>query len=226
MPFIPCLIIFFALAITCIERKSIQAWVCGIVSVLMLMQSFYTVDPITLMACNQIDIGKTKIITTRTFVRGENNEIRTKETHPGLVPYLEMTQSAIYNRQFSYFEEAFQQVLQEINYDNNKLILITPIYEAVTDMTWVSLFGRWYDKNLYYDDKSGEITVDTRMDTLNIQVLVDRNEIPYHEYEEIFLLTFPYNPLFETEDYLEQYNIIEEFQYYYRGWEIDVHRLK
>ena len=226
MPFIPCLIIFFALAISCIERKSIQGWICGMVSVLMLVQSFYTIDPITLMACNQIDIGKTKIITTRTFVRGENNEIRTEETHPGLVPYLEMTQSAIYNRQFSYFEEAFQQVLREIKYDDNKLILIAPIYEAVTDMTWVSLFGRWYDKNLYYDDSSGKITVDTRMDTVNIQVLMDGNGIPYHEYEEIFLLTFPYNPLFETEEYLKQYNIIEEFQLYYRGWEIDVHRLK
>lgn len=226
MPFIPCLIILFAVFISSLKNYKAQIWICGIISLLMLAQSFYTIDPMTLIVSNKINIGKTQLITTRTFVRGVNNEIRTEQTDPDLIPYLEMTQSAIYNRQFLYFEKAFEGVLSQIDYDDNTLILVAPIYEVVPDMTWVSLFGRWYDKNLYYDTSNGKITVDTRMDILNIQVLSEGIEVPYGEYNEIFLLTFPYNSLFDTEAFLEQYNIIDEFEYYYRFWEIDVHQLK
>lgn len=199
---------------------------CFLLLCLLGIQCFYTIDPVSRRICNTINIGQTEIYTTRTFVRGSNDEIQTKSTNPELLPYFEMTQSAIYNRQFMYFEKAFEKLLKEIKYDDDTLLLVAPIYDILPDMTWISLFGKWYTDKLYYNPNNYRIVEDMSYPTLNLEIIHNIMEISNSKYNRIYLLSFPYNPLYDTEKLVNNYEVIDSFDIVQNFWSINVYQLK
>ena len=194
---------------------------------LIIIQNFYTLDFVSRNVCNLIDIGKSELITTRTFVRSSENTIQTKKTDPLLINELQQTQSAIYNRQYLYFLSAFEKFLEEIQYDENTYIAVAPIYEKGGEgMTWISLFGRWYSNELFYDENTNKCVDNPSKTKLNISVISDNRDINYDNYERIYLITFPYNKLFDNKEYLEQFKTISSFTVSEKLWEIYVYQLK
>ena len=194
---------------------------------LIIIQNFYTLDFVSRNVCNLIDIGKSELITTRTFVRSSENTIQTKKTDPLLINELQQTQSAIYNRQYLYFLSAFEKFLEEIQYDENTYIAVAPIYEKGGEgMTWISLFGRWYSNELFYDENTNKCVDNPSKTKLNISVISDNRDINYDNYERIYLITFPYNKLFDNKEYFEQFKTISSFTVSEKLWEIYVYQLK
>ena len=112
LPFIPTYIIFFVFIIKKITAKQ-EAIILSLFLILSFVQNFLTIDPITKQAFSTIDVGKTNIITTRTFVKDSNGIKRTKKTNPELIEMLQFTQSAVYNRQYFYFEKTVNEFLRK-----------------------------------------------------------------------------------------------------------------
>ena len=166
-PYLPGIIglVFFLIYLTIPQRKGI----CLITGYLILIfiQNFYTLDPLSKLVCPTINIGDSKIISTRTFVRSSENTIQTKRTNPELVQELQLTQSAIYNRQYMQFLSVFAKFIETIQYDDATFIAVAPIYDnQVSGMTWNSLFGRWYSNELFYDTQKKQLTDDTSKEKL------------------------------------------------------------
>ncbi len=226
-PYLPMFIAGFFIVLILSMNKKTVIMLTSCCLCLIIIQNFYTLDFFSRNVCDSINIGKSEIITTRTFVRSSENTIQTKETDPLLINELQLTQSAIYNRQYLYFLSAFEKFLDEIQYDENTYIAVAPIYENGGEgMTWISLFGRWYSNDLFYDENKNKCVDDPSKTKLNISVVSDNSNIDYDKYERIFLITFPYNKLFDNEKYLEQFEPISSYTVSEKLWEIYVYQLK
>lgn len=226
-PYLVGLIFIFGILVNKTFSEKSNIIIYSVVLILLGIQNYYTLDPVSRLSCEIINIGKSEIYSTRTFVRSSDNETITKHTDPELVTYLEMTQSAIYNRQYLYFENVFEKFLRHIQYDDETLILVAPIYDKrVDDMTWISLFGKWYSKELYYIPERYQVVDNSEYPVLNLLVVNEEDETSYDLYDRVYLLSFPYNKLFDTEKFVDNYDIINRFQVEERFWYIDVFQLK
>lgn len=226
-PYLPMFIAGFFIILNLAMNKKVEIILTTCCLCLILIQNFYTLDFVSRSVCNLINIGKSELITTRTFVRSSENTIQTKKTAPLLINELQQTQSAIYNRQYLYFLSAFEKFLEEIQYDEKTYIAVAPIYEKGGEgMTWISLFGRWYSNELFYDENKNKCVDNPSKTKLNISVVSDNSDIDYDNYERIFLITFPYNKLFDNKKYLEQFEPISSYTVSEKLWEIYVYQLK
>lgn len=221
------LLVFLSLIVVTYSPRQAIA-ILSTTAILLLCECFYTLDPISRQLCDTINIGYTDIISTRTFVRDSDYSIRTKKTHPKLIKYFQLASGeASYNRQDLYFLWAFEKFIDEIDYDDNTYIAVAPIYEIDNNnMTWISLFGRWYSNELFYDNRTHKLVEDTSKTSLNISVIKDESEVPYAEYDRVFLISFPYNELFDNDKFLSSFDVKNYFKVCKRGWEIQVYQIK
>ena len=226
MPYIVGGIILGGYIICKFLNKQVQLILLILFLGLLCVENFYTLDTVSKMVCNTIDIGSTKIYTTRTYVRSSENIAQTAKTNPELIPYLEMTQSAIYNRQFLYFEDVFEKFLREIEYNNETFIAVAPIYDKVANMTWVSLFGKWYTNTLHYNPLTYQWVDNEDMPSINLSIIDSKDQISFDTYQRIYLISFPYNKFFDNTQYLSQFEIIDSFEVNEKMWKINVYQLK
>lgn len=203
--------------------------ILGAVGTLFLLESFFTIDPLSMKFGRTVNVGDGQILTTRTFIRGKDNEARTFDETSDIFNNFTLTQSAIYNRQYMYFENVFNKALQDIHYDDKTMILIAPIFSSGSsdpDMTWISLFGQWYQTDLYYDFANGRATDNPEYPKLNMQIATNINIDDLSRYERVFLFGFSYNDNFDMGNYLKQFDISDHFSITERQWMIDVYELE
>lgn len=225
MPYLVGLIIIFGVLINAVFDK--YSYALGLLlSIVFLIQSFYTLDPITKTIFSNISVGETQIITTRTYRRSYDNLAMLREDDPEKMSCLDMTQSAIYNRQFLYFEFAFEKALEVTEYDDDTLIVISPTYEKLPGMTWICLFGQWYTDKLHYNPDTYKLLDDDTKPSLNIAVYATEDVINIDDYKHVYYFDLPYNSFVDNSFYL--YNILytDYYQVSKRGWIIDIYKVK
>jgi hypothetical protein len=196
------------------------------ITMLLLVQNFYTIDPVTLRTFKKIDIGGTDIVTARVFYLTKDEGLT---TDPWLVSSLELTNAVIYNRQYCYLGTAFEHMLSDIEYDAHTMLLIDPVYGRFG--TYVSIFGkRQLDADVYYfDPLTGRVFQESGPQQLNIRVVEPNEHIDitqYDGFERIYFITFPYRQGFDQNAPLEGVQVLSEGVAEYRFWEIQYSRLK
>lgn len=225
MPVIVGEIIILAVSSSTAMGTKKQGIVAGILAVCFFVESFWTVDPITQIVFPQIDVGSSKIMTTRVFTRGSDNAANPRTDDDLQITSLEMTQSAIYNRQFMYFESLFQKILQEINYNNETLIVISPTYEGYDGMTRICFFGDWYSADIHYDKTNYRLTSDSRKPIVNCIVWGEK-EIDLENYKNVYYIDFPYNKNFDNDEIIENLQYSNKLKIEKYGWDASVYQLK
>lgn len=216
-------ILFFACVIVNLKKASYRFATYLSITVLLLVQNFITLDPLTLYSFKNISIGKGSIITTRTFGKLENGDLTTDEK---VWSERELTHAASYNRQYTYLGDLFEKFLKTIQYSDTTLIAVAPTYGEY--MTNLSIFGKWYlDSPYYYNPLTQHVVLDDTQQVLNIQI-IDRNTvIDFDAYERIYLVYFPYREKYYTADtLLGKYEIIDSFDVEHRLWLLHAYQLK
>lgn len=224
LPFIPTYIIFFAFITKKITTKQ-GTIILSLFLILSFVQNFSTIDPITKQAFSTIDVGKTNIITTRTFVKDSNGIKQTKETNPELIEMLQFTQSAVYNRQYFYFEKTVNEFFKKINYSNNQNVFIG-ILPTYGNMTWQSLFGDWYNTVLYYNKDTEKLVLTPTATTVSMEVLSQETIIDFEKYDSVYLMYVPFNKNYNAKDDLNKYNIVDQFEVTKCGFTINGYRIE
>lgn len=224
MPYIVGLIVIFGILLNITFPKWIIRPIETIVVALSLIQCFYTLDPVTRYVFPNINIGGTEIITTRTFRRGFNNEAWIRQDDEEEMACLDMTQSAIYNRQFMYFQFAFEEALKTVKYDNDTLIIISPTYEELPGMTWICLFGQWYTDKLYYDPCTYRLSENKELPSLNMAIYNDDISLNLNDYERVFYFDMPYNSL--NNSYMDNISYIKSYKVEKNNWLINIYEVK
>lgn len=198
---------------------------CIILSTLLLLsiiQNFTTIDPITYKLFKNIDTGNGKMITTRVFGVDENGDLTTDEDIWSL---REMTHAASYNRQYTYFGEAFEKFLQIVDYKETDLIVVQPIYGV--HMTYLSLFGKGdtYNDSYYYDPKSGNIVQRADYTKLNLLVTDDVSMINFSEFDRIYYVSMDFNKKYESQFDFSSVDIEDTFDVTYRNWKLHINKI-
>lgn len=225
MPCIVGIIIIFAKLSSLVLSVKKQCYVTSVLAFCIFVQSFWSIDPINDLVFPQINIGETKLMTTRVFTRGSGNEANPRNAADLLITSLEMTQSAIYNRQFMYFELLFQNILQEIDYNDETLVVISPTYEGYDGMTRNCFFGDWYSKEIHYDETNYRLTSDSRKPIVNCLVWGEK-EIDLKNYTNVYYIDFPYNKNFDNQEIVRSLQYLNKFDIEKYGWEASVYHLK
>ena len=197
---------------------------CSLI-ILFVLQTFWTVDPFTLYAFENINIGKGNIITTRTLFLTKEG-ILSSDVNDWINN--EMINAVSYNRQYSYLNETIEIALKELDYSDDTLIVIDPIYKEY--QTNLSILGKWNVSDpYYYDPKKNKMVEDDMYKPINFVMLnsdfINNIEEYKHQYKEIFVLTFPYNRTYSNKPFFDQLNLINMKQIEYRGWMLEAYEI-
>ena len=223
MPAIPMLAIALFVCINKVITGKVKYVVYIAVLLLVFVQNFYTLDPLTQRLFRNISVGDTDIITTRTYVKNSDGQLQTEAENPDLLHQLDFTQSAVYNRQYYYFQKVFEKMLSEIDYNNDVFIGIAPVYGA---FTWQAYFGDWYNYELYYDAKKNHVVTDSNMPIMNVEVVDARDELDLSSYKRAYIVIAPYNKEFNTEEYLKSFRILDSESISSHLFELQIYQIK
>lgn len=148
VPVIPVIYLLAAAALTKLDLRGIRFWICNLMlAVLLLVQSYYVIDPVTKGVYPSISVGNGKIYSMQV------------NDGPRIADDKQFHDSIVYNRQYIYWPEMLVQALAEAEYDENMLI----VWPDGPDCLVYSVFGSWsltlWDKKEkrldYYDESRG-----------------------------------------------------------------------
>jgi len=130
-----------------------------------------------------------------------------------------------------YLSGCFGKLLDEIEYEESDYLFVLPLYGDEYQMTWISLFGKWYTNELYCNESYKLVDSNYASDTkkINLEIGVSIEEIDCIKSNDnngsVYLINFPYNKEFDYEQVLENFDIEEETIVDYRGWEIQAYKI-
>lgn len=207
------------------QRSAAYGMCTSILILLMLAQSFFTIDPVTLRFFKNIDTGEGTIVTTRIFYQSPEG----RTTDPYLASSRELMHGASYNRQYCYVGTAFETVLKDIGYDSDTMVIVDPVYDKLG--TYIAFFGKWgSDKDEYYfNPDTGQVQQLAGPEKLNVVVVSENTKIDlddYRNYEKVYFVTAPYRAEFETRKPIDGLVILDSGTSVYRQWLMEYYRLK
>ncbi|MCI8402395.1 MAG: hypothetical protein HFI38_09980 [Lachnospiraceae bacterium] len=178
------------------------------IAVIQAVQSFYTIDPLSLRVFDNLPVGRTSIITTNWIEKCHN-----------------FGDSTVYNRQYSYLEKAMDKALAMIEYDRNKVVLLSSPFGIVDSYTpesvYYSLFG---GLTVYWDEENQKRSIVNTGNWAEIQYELVRTATKEKMAgKELYYFSFPWIEDEVEEDYFE---IIERSETEYRGWVIGIWKLR
>ena len=208
-----------------LNNKILGAVLIGIMIVLNIVSTYYTVDIVTLKMFYNVNIGNTVVASDAEVISYDKVYLTTGEkAHViALSPY------AYYNRQFAYYDELINVVFEKIQYNSNILIVYPDLFHP---FSYGPYLGYHYDN--YYDKETKRIVqkysttpITDNMEYINCILAGENEEIRhFEEYSEVYYLKFPFRDDFNHDSIINQYDIIETFEVSYRGWKVEVFKLK
>lgn len=185
------------------ERR--QVIICGIISLVLLISSYKSIDIISNNLFEQIDIGQDKIITTYDLPLGDG---------------------AIYNKQMLWMEGAMNKVLKDA-IEAEDIIVIPAIDDSTYAFDGASEVadteGGYIIQSQYWNDTNNrrEVLKNENNQEYNIYHISDRadiNIIPNPNHKNISYIYIDSVMKNDFKAVLENANIIDEQNYFYRGW--------
>lgn len=207
----PILFIFGIFGICMIQYEKLRNTLLSTLTVLMLIQSFFTFDPITRCLFTNYNVGTVTMISA---TQGE---------------YL--ADSMVYNQQFQYFDRALNLALKDAVADKDARI----IFPAIHDKTWcfdgfaetTEPVINYYASTEYWDEKKkmrcinpGENRIE--IDVYNVSEQGEWKSVIADSIGYYFYVDFAGKEI--AQEIRTNYNVLEESDWEYGGW--IVHRIK
>lgn len=198
------------------------------VVVLMTVESFITVDPVTYMFFKRFDAGNGDLITTRQYWYIMLDE----ETGAGY--YWEADEPTMgqhyladgleYNREMIGLQRTMEDAFADIDYASDKLIVLD-MFGGWESYTCAQLFGVMDETGWYWDPEAGTVVRYETDVPLNLAFDSDDLDPLMKKYSEVYYIDFPFNRYHEN-DVLKDHPAKDSFSESHLRWKIDVYRLK
>lgn len=147
----------------CVPEGLLKYVVSSLIGILLFLEAYVTIDPVSLIAFQNTDIGNTKIITERFKVGG-------------------LTDFCVYNHQFNYLNKAYSHVLKDVDY-----------YDGMDVLIWDSMadYEIW-GKGVYWDLEEQNRTMTETENTVTVNAIerrmIENGEVQLKP-EAVFVLT-------------------------------------
>lgn len=207
----PILFIFGIFGICMIQYERLRCIVLSALAILMLIQSFYTFDPVTKCLFTNYDVG------TTTMISATDGEY--------------LADSMVYNQQFQYFDRALNLALEEVVTDEDARIF----FPAIHDKTWcfdgfaetTEIIKDYYVSKEYWDKKKNMRCILPGENRFSIDVYNVAEQGNWEDALEDKTGYYFYVELVGKEmaqNIKKKYNVLEETVWEYGGW--IVHRIE
>lgn len=134
--------LFVAQAAPCLTKKKLYYGMVGITGILLFVEAYVTIDPISLLAFENNDTGNARII----------NE----GYHSSIV----QGDYCIYNHQFSYLGKAYNHILRDVGY-----------HEGMDVLVWEGSYNYSIDRGYYWDTEGQNLVLVPSENTIPIRLL-------------------------------------------------------
>lgn len=193
-------------------------------SALLLVENFITVDPVTKVLFRQIDTGESTIVTMSNIIAySANNYI--VETASYRTDAMALSPYAYYNRQWGYFDDLMDKLLQAIAYREGDLLVFPDYFSPIS----VGPFLGWCSDS-YFDSDSGHIYQQygddrdySSMEKISYRLIASGEQLDEADGNggRVFIIRYPFTEEFDYETLLDNCNVIRTFDTGYRGWTVE-----
>lgn len=192
--------------------------------ILISIESYYTIDPITKQTLNTINIGSTELVHTKTFIKiNPNYFVSSKESDE--VYNFVLLDGASTNRQITGLENVLENALASINYKEEDVLVIPIIFKDDTT-TMYNIFGNNQIRNLMWDSERENIsynendTIIKFISSIDYVSSINLDENLNYYYFDFHIGDYDKNPAILNE------TMNEKLSFHSYGWHLDVYRLK
>lgn len=204
--------------------------VLAAVAGLLLVQSFYSIDPLTNKNAKMVSTGNGQIIS-----EGYYGSVPESPYHLALVKdggdmsseyFRDYVQN---NRQYLGFERCFEKFMREIDYSQDIGIVISPIFSDGYwgDDRWTcnNMLGTWEMENIHWNSRLGQLTFEDK-DSFIRWVINPVSEAQFDSCSEVWYIELPYKPEWDYEGFLAQFDVQEEKQVQWGQWSFNAYRVE
>lgn len=199
------------------------------ISLLFLIQSFYSVDIASNLLFRKVSTGNGKIISLAYYSGDPDNpQILRLEQDGGNLSNEVFRDYVQNNRQYTGFEKCFERFMREIGYTEDIGLILSPIYAdpywGDDKWTFFNLFGTLDRESIYWNKPLGQLTYepsDTPIHWLPSSGFADE----FDECKEVWYVEFPYDSDWDFEKYREQFEVEEELSVVLGQWKINAYRV-
>ncbi|WP_122642487.1 hypothetical protein [Luxibacter massiliensis] len=213
------LVLLLAYLLKYVNKNSIKIPMLIVFIVTTFSANYYTSDFITLKLFKTINVGKGKIITTRTIAPLDNSTISMEQK---ILENYYFPQSIIYNRQYLYQEQCIEKGMRKINYSKDDLIVISPI---TTNRTMFEITGQTSSEGtqLFWNENKGFITKKETNIPITWFEYNENTDLDFSNYDSVYLFSFPYGV---GGDYINEFSDYEKNTVSSNIWVLDIIKLK
>ncbi len=192
------------------SEHRIGALLPGALALTLLVQTFWQIDPVSKAVERSVDIGSTALISTN-WNDATNN----------------FGDSVVTNRQYTYFDDAFDLALEEIDYQEGMALVLPGCFNIFQGLEpeyiYYGMLGNYSmkDIDIYWDRINGRRSLESG-ELLRIYVMTEEfvsQDVP----ERLYYIAVPWYE--EDTELLARYEKIDEHRVSYRGWEITIYEL-
>lgn len=214
---------FFILDI-CTEKK-IQRIILIASLGLFFIESYVTVDPITYLFFDHVNIGNGEIISTRKYwyivEDEETGDGYYWEADKEIMSQFFLAEGISYNRECLGLQRVLREALTTIDYDQNKLIVLDD-FGGWLENTAAQLFGVMSREGYWWDPNRKTIT--RKETSVPLNFCSDEELEQINNYNEIYYIEFPFNP-FHKSHVLDEYKTYIESEVCSGRWKIRVYKI-
>lgn len=205
----------------CISKKVFGYIITLLITILFLSESYFTIDPITYKLFINFDAGNKDLISTRRyFYGGESVGYGYLEDDGEIIAQHLLHEGADYNREILRLQYVLEDVFNRIEYNSNKLIILDNFGGWIQNDCW-QLFGTDSVDVYYWDSNTKTINMNGTGELINLTV---DPSLSFEKYQEVYYLDFTFNK-YQSDSYLENKEILEEFSCSNGAWKIRVCKL-
>lgn len=207
------------------SKIRIKRGISAVLAVLLFVESYVVIDPVTYLMFRTIDVGNGKIITTKEYEGNADGEFANKYSGADLEIH-QFADSIVYNKECLGIEKVFEKALADINYSNRKAIIFPAIYGSNIYNTIFNYMGIHNLENIHWDNETNDITYDADADVVNF--LDISKEVPANitEYDEVWYVKLPYKGEWYEEKNYEKFEILEKRTYQSGKWKIALEKVR
>lgn len=182
----------------------------GLLGVILLVQTFWQIDPISKWIERDIPIGESTIVSTN-WNFGAND----------------FGDSIVTNRQYTYFDEALDQMLAEIDYQEGKALVLPGCFNIFMGLEpeyiYYGIMGDYAFRNvdIYWDPVKKERNFEAG-ELLKAYVMTEEF-VSQTVAEQLYYVSVPWYQ--EDTELLQGFHQLDKKEVSYRGWEITIYEL-
>lgn len=195
----------------------------AMIAVLLLTECYITVDPVTYLTFDKINVGNIQVVTTKKYI-AYDNILYTKEERDDVRGEM-LFDSLTYNRQCIALEKLTEKAFASIDYNSDMKVILPPILNGKTAYTYRGYLGRPEFDTYFWNDKTHNITDNTSDIKINFEdyySFIDNAKTG----ETVYYLQYPYVVGFDEKTALEsQFETKNVIPFEFNGWTMNILKL-